>query len=124
MPRLLDLAEDFLIVGDLIRLSDNYDLGSSSGPVDLLVFDPREDGAGLGLIVTSGYKAGLVFAVLPAESRFERKPALSKDWLIENWDKWFVFTYQGGPVPIVDTVILRWNERMTVETCHADRRPA
>jgi hypothetical protein len=124
MPRLLDLAEDFLIVGDLIRLSDNYDLGLGSGPVDLLVFDPRENDAGLGLMVTSGYKAGLVFAVLPAESRFERKPALSRLWLIENWDKWFVFTYQGGPVPIVDTVILRWNERMTVETCHADRRPA
>lgn len=75
-------------------------------------------------MVTSGYKAGLVFAVLPEESRFEKKPALSKVWLIENWDKWFVFTYQGGPVPIEDTVILRWNERMTVETRHADRRPA
>jgi immunity protein 45 of polymorphic toxin system len=124
MPRFIDLAEDFLAVGDLIRLSDNYDLGPGSGPVDLLVFDPREDGTGLGLMVTSGYKAGLVFAVLPVESRFAGKRVLSKLWLIENWDKWLVFTYQGGPVPIVDTVILRWNERMTVETCHADRRPA
>ena len=40
MPRLLDLADDFLIVGDVIRLSDNYDLGPGSGPVDLLIFDP------------------------------------------------------------------------------------
>ena len=124
MPRLLDLSDDFLIIGDVIRLSDNYDLGPGSGPVDLLIFDPHEDDAGLGLMVTSGYKAGLVFAVLPEESRFEKKPGLSKAWLIENWDKWFVFTYQGGPVPIEGTVILRWNERMTVETRHADRRPA
>ncbi|MBZ9676558.1 Imm45 family immunity protein [Mesorhizobium sp. ES1-1] len=124
MPRLLALAEDFLIVGDMVRLSDNYDLGPGSGPVDLLVFDPHDSAAGLGLMVASGYKAGLVLAVLPAESLFEKKRAISKFWLIENWDKWFVFTYQGGPVPIVDTVILRWNERMTVETCHADRRPA
>ena len=124
MPRLLDLSDDFLIVGDVIRLSDNYDLGPGSGPVDLLIFDPRENDAGLGLMVTSGYKAGLVFAVLPEESRFEKKPGLSKAWLIENWDKWFVFNYQGGPVPIEGTVILRWNERMTVETRHADRRPA
>jgi hypothetical protein len=124
MPRLLDLADDCLIIGDVIRLSDNYDLGPGSGPVDLLLFNPQEDETGLGLMVASGYKAGLIFAILPEESRFERKLSLSKAWLIENWDKWFVFTYQGGPVPIEGTVILRWNERMTVEIDHADRRPA
>ncbi|WP_137929046.1 Imm45 family immunity protein [Mesorhizobium comanense] len=124
MPRLLDLADDLIAVGDIVRLSDNYDTGPGTGPVDLLVFDPRDDNAGMGLVVVSGYKSGLVFAVLPLESRFEKKAGLSKAWLIENWDKWFVFTYQGGPVPIAETVILRWNERMTVETRHADRRPA
>jgi hypothetical protein len=124
MPSLLDLADDVLIIGDLVRLASNYDLGPGSDPVDLLLFDPHDDEAGLGLIVTSGYKAGLVFAVLPRHSRLAGKPGLSKVWLIENWDKWFVFTYQGGPVPIEGTTVLRWNERMTVETRHADRRPA
>jgi hypothetical protein len=124
VPRLLDLADDALIIGDIIRLSANYDLGPGSGPVDLLLFDPHDDEAGLGLMVTSGYKSGLVFAVLPRHSRVGARPALSKAWLIENWDKWFVFTYQGGPVPIEETTVLRWNERMTVETRYADRRPA
>lgn len=124
MPRLLDLADDFLVIGDIIRLPDNYDLGPGSGPVDLLIFDPCEDEAGLGLMVTSGYKAGLILAILPEESRFEKKLGLSIRWLIENWDKWFVFTYQGGPVPIEETIILPWIGRMTVETCHANRRPA
>jgi hypothetical protein len=122
VPRFLDLADDVLVIGDIIRLSDNYDLGPGSGPVDLLLFDSSRSEAGVGLVVTSGVKSGLIFCILPAESRFEGKMALARSWLIENWDKWFVFTYQGGPVPIDGTVILRWNERMMIEN-HADRRP-
>jgi len=122
MPRLGDLADDALVVGDIVRLGDNYDLGPGSGPVDLLVFDPNDGDAGVGLMVASGYKAGLVFAILPRDSRLAGGLALSRTWLVENWDKWFVFTYQGGPIPIADTLVLRWNERKTVEY-HAHSRP-
>lgn len=115
MPLLRDFADDALVVGDIIRICDNYDLGPGSGPVDLLIFDPADGDAGVGLMVVSGYKAGLVFAILPKESRSTEGLALSRMWLIENWDKWFVFTYQGDPIPIGDTRVLRWNERKIME---------
>jgi hypothetical protein len=124
MPRLLDLPDDCLVIGDIIRLSDNYDLGPGSGPVDLLVYDPNQDDSGTGLVVLSGQKSGLVFAILPKDSRYRGKLALATAWLAENWDKWFTFTYQGSPVPIEGTAILRWNQRLMIETTDADRRPA
>lgn len=55
--------------------------------VDLMVFDPQDYSSGLGLIVASGYKAGLILVLLPPESR-EKTNSLSANWLIKNWRKW------------------------------------
>ncbi len=92
MPLLTALAGEAIGPGDMLRLSENYDTGPGSGPVDLMVFNPREDDRGLGLIVTSGYKAGLILSVFPCASN-HAKGGLSVDWLVANWDDWFVFTY-------------------------------
>ena len=43
MRLLTDMAGESLWRGDVIRLVHNYDLGSGSPPVDLLVYDPRDD---------------------------------------------------------------------------------
>lgn len=91
MPLLLDLAGSALGPGDILRLSENYDTGPGTGPVDLMVYDPRHDDCGLGLIAASGYKAGLVLHHFPLTSRHPQG-GLSVDWLIANWDDWFVFT--------------------------------
>jgi hypothetical protein len=92
LPLLVDLAGEGLSPGDILRLSDNYDTGPGSGPVDLMVYNPRDEERGLGVIVTSGYKAGLILSVFPKTSNYA-KGGLSVDWLIANWDDWFVFTY-------------------------------
>ena len=110
MPLQTALAGDRLHAGDILRLSDNYDTGPGSGPVDLMVFDPRDE-AGLGLIVTSGFKAGLVLHVFPKASMAADGAGLSVDWLIANWDDWFVYTYAKGRIPVEKARVLRKDAR-------------
>lgn len=59
--------------------------------IDLMVFDPVNDpDSGMGLIVDSGYKAGLILVFLPQESRGqgEISSSICSDWLKANWRKW------------------------------------
>lgn len=115
MPLLVDLAGDALGSGDIVRLPDDYDAGPGSGPVDLMVYDPRHDDCGLGMVVVSGYKSGLILHHLPLASNAPGG-GLSVDWLIANWDDWFVFTYhQDRRIPVERTRVLRWNARTLPE---------
>lgn len=129
MRLLTDLAGESLWRGDILRLAHNYDLGPGSGPVDLMVYDPG-GGDGLGLIVVSGYKAGLTLAIFPAESCRAGARSLETSWLLKNWDRWFCYTYQtdaaGKPlaVPVAGTLVLDWTEREIVVTPDAHSRPA
>jgi hypothetical protein len=111
--RLADSSTEPIGFGDLLRLSANYDLGPGSAPVDLLVCELNEPGPGL--IVASGQKAGLVFAVLPEEA-CDGGRSLSAAWLRENWERWFRFTYLDEPLPIADALVIRWDERRLPET--------
>jgi hypothetical protein len=123
MPLLTDLAGEALGPGDILRLPDNYDTGPGSGPVDLLVFDPREDDYGLGLIVASGYKSGLILHLFPKASRGPGERAtrgLSVDWLVANWRDWFRYTYhttvdRPDPIPLEGARVLRWDARTMPE---------
>ena len=115
MPLLVDLAGETLGPGDIVRLSDNYDTGPGSGPVDLMVYDPRQDDCGLGMIVASGYKSGLILHDFPLASH-SPQGGLSVDWLIANWHDWFVFTYhEDHRIPVEQTRVLRWNARTMPE---------
>ena len=106
MPLLTLLAGGALAAGDILRLAENYDAGPNSGPVDLLVYDPRDDECGLGLVVASGAKAGLILHIFPLASR-AANGGLSVDWLLANWDKWFVFTHHPQhPIPSADALVL------------------
>ena len=63
----------------------------SEAIVDFLVFDAfgLQEGAGLGLVVMSGAKAGKINAIFPASSNAPKTRALSKEWLFQNWKKYF-----------------------------------
>lgn len=131
MPRLLtNLAGESLWRGDVIRLVHNYDLGSGSPPVDLLVYDPRDDETGLGVITVSGYKAGLTLSIFPKESTAAGKRSLEVSWLLDNWEKWFCYSYENGadgmpkPLPVEGTLVLDWSEREIVIRTDADSRSA
>ena len=127
MRLLTDLRGDSLWRGDIIRLVHNYDLGPGSEPVDLMVYDPRDDEAGLGLIVLSGYKAGLTLCILPRESMSKETRSLETGWLLDHWDEWFCYTYHTDaagkllPVPVEGTLVLDWTEREIVITNAASR---
>jgi len=115
LPLLADLAGQALAPGDILRLSDNYDLGPGSGPVDLLVYDPRSDDCDLGVITASGHKAGLILHQFPLASR-GAEGGLSVDWLVANWDDWFVFTYaKDARIPVGEARVLHWDARTMPE---------
>ncbi len=76
--------------------------------VDFLVFDPQSSERGLGLMVCSGYKAGLINVILPPESAGEKgSGVLLTSWVIENWQHWIypecdvaeVYILNNYPVP-------------------------
>ncbi len=76
--------------------------------VDFMVFDPQDDERGMGLIVDSGYKAGLILVILPKESQSSSLRSISSKWLKENWTTWgyddcraedVYVCLQGRPLP-------------------------
>lgn len=116
MPLLINLTGEAVGGGDILRLPDDYSTGPGGGPVDLLFFDVIKENSGPGLLVASGIKAGATFCIFPAAGRHPVLPGLSVDWLIANWNEWFVYTRQRDRHPPVDEArILRWNQRTLPE---------
>lgn len=116
MPLLVAMRGESLGGGDILRLSDDYSSGPGSGPVDLIVYEPRDDAYGDGLIVASGVKAGLVFQIFPKESVHPTRFGISVDWLIAHWDDWFVFTYHPDDrIPVETARVLRVGARTLPE---------
>jgi hypothetical protein len=93
---LLESGRTELWRGDILRLPENDDLGPDSGPVDVMVYDPRENGYGLGIMVVSGYKSGLTWHILPQESSRDDAICIDMDWLKIHWDNWFCYEWNGG----------------------------
>jgi len=55
--------------------------------VDFMLFETQDDDAPYGLMVISGYKAGLVLVRLPKES-VSAAGGVDKVWFLANWNKW------------------------------------
>jgi hypothetical protein len=53
--------------------------------VDFMVVDFSD---GHGLIVSSGYKAGLILIILPNESNSNEYVGIDTQWIIDNWSNW------------------------------------
>ncbi|WNJ95686.1 Imm45 family immunity protein [Vibrio ruber] len=83
MIKLVDSPTEQIYRGSVLRFPATHPYEKF---VDFMVFEQHQDNTrGMGLIVTSGYKAGLISIVLPSESG---KTSVDKAWLIANWNKW------------------------------------
>jgi hypothetical protein len=72
--------------------------------VDFMVIEtPDEHRMIYALLVSSGYKAGIIYTKLPIESIPKEKIGYAVDvkWLIENWTKWGYFS-----CPLEDVYVL------------------
>jgi hypothetical protein len=83
--KLINFKEETIRLGTVFRLPAQYPYEKV---VEFLVFEPNDANYGLGLMVRSGYKAGLTLVILPLESQPTNQRGLSTQWLITNWQKW------------------------------------
>ena len=117
MCLLTECGEEALFTGDVLRLPENYDLGPGSRPVDLMVYEPHDEECGLGLLVVSGYKAGLIYALLPVESLKGGSRAICLDWLKREWNRWFCYAHEDDMrvIDLNQTRVFSWDKREIVE---------
>jgi hypothetical protein len=103
--KLVDWTGGALRRGAVLRLPAHYPYERI---VDFLVYDPIDRDRGLGLMVDSGYKAGLTLVVLPKESAGAYNGScICPVWLAGNWSTWVypetlvenVFISSRRPVP-------------------------
>ncbi|PAU53600.1 hypothetical protein BZL41_23160 [Pseudomonas sp. PIC25] len=106
MVRLIDLKENFIWHGNVLRLPGKYPYEKF---VDFMVYETQDKDRPYGLIVTSGYKAGLILVQLPRECSSTEGGGIRKDWLVSNWEKWiypdcnvaevnFIDRYEARPI--------------------------
>lgn len=84
MTKLIDCTSDAFQRGSVFRVPGKYPYEET---VDFMVFEILEEDRRFGLMVTTGYKAGLTLVRLPAESNHGTF-GLSKEWVLANWAKW------------------------------------
>ncbi|MBS9426010.1 hypothetical protein EAE90_20885 [Photorhabdus caribbeanensis] len=83
--KLIDHIEKYISRGTVFRLPATWPYEEQ---VDFMVFETQDDERPYGLIVSSGYKAGLILVKLPAECSLIETRGLSTQWIIDNWAKW------------------------------------
>jgi len=105
--KLETLEEDNLWRGAVFRFPAKYPFESH---VDFMLFTDSSSESGFSLICTTGYKAGSKEAWLPKEalSPQENIIAISRDWLVKNWEEW---VYKETPASEV-LVISNYPERI------------
>jgi hypothetical protein len=84
--KLIALEQDAIWRGSVFRFPAKYPYESV---VDYMVIEDTQAESGLSILVSSGYKAGIRVQMLPIEALVEdNRRAISKDWLVRNWQKW------------------------------------
>ncbi|KQR36114.1 Imm45 family immunity protein [Agrobacterium cavarae] len=82
--KLIDLDQPSLFRGNVLRLPAKHPYEER---VDFMLFETGFDERRYGLMVSSGYKAGIPLVYLPAESE-SKDSGVSRDWIISNWKAW------------------------------------
>lgn len=105
MIKLVEYTSDSISRGCVFRFPAIWPYESF---VDLLVVNIHDNCSQHALVVSTGYKAGLILIQLPKESEYTDKIALKKEWIISNWEKWIypecsvndVYIIDNYPVPL------------------------
>jgi hypothetical protein len=87
-PKKLINYENDLVRGTILRCKGKPHYEDS---VDFMIIELHQDTKlAYALLVASGYKAGLIYTILPEESIPSENEghAISVDWLKANWKKW------------------------------------
>lgn len=82
--KLIDSKDAAIWRGNVFRVKGKYPYEEC---VDFMVFETLSEESPYGLMVTSGYKAGLILVYLPGESSHP-VGGLDKGWIVANWSKW------------------------------------
>jgi hypothetical protein len=83
---LVDWEEERLWRGTIFRLCVTE--WPHEAQVDLMLIEAASSPSGFSLMVSTGYKAGLVLAELPKSANARGKVrAISRKWLMKNWSK-------------------------------------
>lgn len=85
MLKLIEYKVDVIKHGDVLSMPGKWPYESY---VDFMVFYQPEEERPFGLIVSSGYKAGLILVKLPNECLSPCKQGIDRNWLIKNWANW------------------------------------
>ncbi|WP_313385925.1 Imm45 family immunity protein [Pantoea sp.] len=100
--KLIHYKEKFISRGSVFRLPAIWPYEKW---VDFMVFETQDDERPYGLIVSSGYKAGLFLIKLPIESISDEGLGLSTQWLINNWEEWIYPECDVENVHILDEYV-------------------
>ncbi|HGM6861301.1 TPA: Imm45 family immunity protein [Serratia rubidaea] len=97
--KLIDCKDKYISRGTVFRLPA---VGPYEELVDFMLFETQDDERPYGLIVSSGFKAGLFLVKLPIESISDEGHGLSTEWVINNWAKWIYPECNVEDVHILD----------------------
>lgn len=97
--KLIDYKEKNISRGTVFRLPANWPYEEW---VDFMLFETQDDERPYGLIVSSGYKAGLFLIKLPIESISDEGLGISTEWVIANWAKWIYPECDVSDVYLID----------------------
>jgi len=97
--KLSQFKSDALHHGAILRFRASYPY---ENVVDLMVFEPIPFEGSMGLIVTTGFKAGLIANILPIESAFSSGRSVSRDWLLKSWSHWILPGSDSGEVFVLE----------------------
>lgn len=95
--KLLSYPGEIICRGQIFRVPGKYPYEEF---VDFMIFELNDGVRGYGLMVTSGYKAGLTLVKLPQECIVSG--GISKAWVINNWAKWIYPDCDVSEVYVLD----------------------
>ena len=96
--KLVDSRDACIWHGNILRVRGKYPYEEF---VDFMVFETLSEDRPHGLIVTSGYKAGLILVYLPKESS-SLDGGVDREWVVSNWDKWIYPDCNVSDVYLID----------------------
>jgi hypothetical protein len=84
MKKLIECDSEFFCRGSIFRA---IGMPPYEASVDFMVFETLDEKRRFGLMVTTGYKAGLTLVILPVESNSGTQ-GLCREWVVKNWAEW------------------------------------